>query len=164
MRVFDEAVQLHFERPALLERQIVQEPVGAGVDNQDLLFDRQRRILALLQNLHHAAAARELRRGGFVQIRAELREGGQRAILRQIQTQAAGHLPHGLDLRVAADAAHRDTDVDRGPHVGVEQVRFEINLAVGDRNHVGRNVGRNVAGLGFDERQRGERSAAQFVR
>ena len=45
----------------------------------------------------------------------------------------------------------------------VEQIGFEENLAVGDGNDVGGNVGRNVARLGFDERQRGERTAADFL-
>ena len=74
-----------------------------------------------------------------------------------------GDLAHGFDLRVAADAADRDTDVDRGTDVGVEQVGFQVDLAVGDRDHVGRNVRRNVAGLRFDERQRGQRPAAELV-
>ena len=58
MRVLDEAVQLRFERAALFDRQIVEEAVGAGEDDQDLLFDRQRLVLPLLQNLDQA-----LRRG-----------------------------------------------------------------------------------------------------
>ena len=95
--------------------------------------------------------------------RAELREGRQRAILRQVETQAAGDRLHGLGLRVAADAADRDADVDGGTHVGVEQVGFEEDLAVGDRDDVGRNVRRNVARLRFDERQRGQRAAAVLV-
>ena len=50
-----------------------------------------------------------------------------------------------------------------GPLVAVEQVGFEEDLAVGNRNHVGRNVRRNVARLRFDERQSGERTGAMFV-
>jgi hypothetical protein len=84
--------------------------------------NRQRRVLTLLEQFHHARSAGELGRGSFVKIGTHLRERGQRAILRQVETQAAGHLPHGFDLRVAADAADRDADVNRGPHVGVEQI------------------------------------------
>ena len=81
---------------ALLHRQIVQEAVGAGVDDQDLLLDRQRRILARFRIStrrlpRFSCAVRRL-----VEIRAELRERRQRAILRQIQTQAAGHLTASL--------------------------------------------------------------------
>ena len=81
-----------FERAALLDRQIVQVALGAGEDDQDLLFDRQRLILALLQNFHQALAAVELLLRSLVEIGAELRERRQLAILRQVQTQAAGDL------------------------------------------------------------------------
>ena len=83
--------------------------------------------------------------------------------MRHVQSQRAGHLAHGLDLRVAADAAHGNSHVDRGTDAGVEQVGFQINLAVGNRNHVGRDVGGNVARLRFDDRQRSQRTRAQFV-
>ena len=52
----------------------------------------------------------------------ELREGRQFAVLRQVQPQRARHLPHGLDLRVAADAAHRESHVDRRADAAVEQI------------------------------------------
>src|SRR5690606_37534197 len=44
------------------------------------------------------------------------------------------------------------------PDDGVEQVGLEEDLAGGDRDHVGRNEGRDVAGLGFDDRQCRERT------
>ena len=75
----------------------------------------------------------------------------------------ASDLPHGLDLRAAADPAYRQSYVHRGTHALIEQIGFEINLSVGDRNDIGRNVGGNVAGLGFNDRQSGKRSAAVFV-
>ena len=45
----------------------------------------------------------------------------------------------------------------------VEQVRFQEDLAVGDGNDVGGNVGRNVAGLRFDDGQRRQRAVAVFL-
>ena len=124
---------------------------------------RQRLVLALFQNFHQVLAAIELVDGSFVEVAAELREGRQRPVLRQVETQAAGDRLHGLGLRVTTHAADRDAHVDGRPHVGVEEVGLQEDLAIGDRDHVGGDVRRNVAGLGFDERQRGERSAAQFV-
>ena len=82
----------------------------------DLLFDRQGRILLLLQNLDQVLAAIQLLLRGLVEIGTELREGRQLAILRQIEAQAAGDLPHRLGLRVAAHAADGDADVDGGAH------------------------------------------------
>ena len=54
------------------------------------------------------------------------------------------------------------TDGNGGAHALIEQIGFQINLAVRDRNHVRRNVGRNVARLRLDDRQRGERTVAVF--
>ena len=45
----------------------------------------------------------------------------------------------------------------------VEEVGHKVNLTVGDRNHVSRDIGGNVAGLRFDNRQSGERAAALDV-
>ncbi len=84
--------------------------IRAGKNNQNLLFNRQRLVLILLQDFHQALAAGQLRLRGLIQLLgAELREGGEVAILREIQAQRAGNLAHGLDLRVAAHAAHGDT-------------------------------------------------------
>ncbi len=99
------SIEFRFKKPALLHWQIVEHPVATGVEDQNLLFHRERRILRLFQNLHQAAAAIQLGLRNLVQFRAEQRERRQIAILRQIQTKRAGHLPHGLDLRAAADAA-----------------------------------------------------------
>ena len=41
---------------------------------------------------------------------------------------------------------------------------LQTALADLDRDHVGRNVCRDIARLGFDDRKAGQRSAAAFVR
>src|SRR5690606_30876310 len=69
---------------------------------------------------------------------------------------------HRLDLRRSADARDRVADVDGRADTLVEQVGLEKDLAVGNRDDVGRNVGRKVAGLRLDDRQRRERPAAQL--
>ena len=74
-----------------------------------------------------------------------------------------GHLLHRLDLGGAADAGDRDADVDRRPDALVEQVGLQEDLAVGDRDDVGRDVGRDVVGLGLDDRQAGHRAGAELV-
>jgi len=42
-------------------------------------------------------------------------------------------------------------------------VGVEVDLAVGDRDDVGRDVGRHVAGLRLDDREGGERTSAELV-
>ena len=117
-------------------------------------------VLALLEDLDQPLAAVELRLRRLVEVGAELRERRQLAVLREDEAQRARDLLHRLDLRVAADARHRDADVHRRADAGVEEVGLEEDLAVGDRDHVGRDVGRDVAGLGLDDRERRERAAA----
>src|SRR5262245_52444645 len=69
-------VLLHEREPLGLEppyrdhREIVQVAVGAGPDRDHLVLDRQRHELSLLQELHHALAAGELRLGGLVEVGA----------------------------------------------------------------------------------------------
>src|SRR6185312_2114165 len=63
----------------------------------------------------------------------------------------------------STDAAYRDADVHCRTHTGIEQVGFKKDLAVGDGNHVRRNVRGNVARLGLDDGQCSQRSAAEFV-
>ena len=157
-------MELLFVGAHLRDRDLVEQALRAGVEDRDLLLDRQRLILRLLQQLDEPRAAIELLLRRLVEIaRAELRERRELAILREIETQRAGHLPHRLDLRRAADARHRVADVDRRTHALVEQVGLEEDLPVGDRDHVGRDVGRQVAGLRLDDRQRGQRAAAVGV-
>ena len=135
-------------------RDFVEEAVDAGVEDRDLLLDRQRRVLFLLQHFDEPRAAIELVLRGLVEVAAaELRERRQLAELREVETQRAGHLAHRLDLRRAADARHRVADVDRRADALVEEVRLQEDLAVGDRDDVGRDVRRQVARLRFDDRQ-----------
>src|SRR5216683_758681 len=83
--------------------------------------------------------------------------------LRQGQLQSPRDLPHRLDLRVAADPGYRAAHVNGRPDTGVEQVGLEEDLPVGDRDDVSRDIGRDVVGLGLDDRQSGHRAAAQLV-
>ena len=120
--------------------------------------------MILLKNFREALAAGKLSLSDFIElVGPELRERREFAVLRHVETQRSGNLTHGFDLRVAADAADRNADVDGGTNAGVEEIGFEINLAVGDGNHVGRNVRGNVSGLRFNDRQRSQRASAKFV-
>ena len=83
--------------------------------------------------------------------------------MREVETQTTGNLLHRLGLRVAADAADRETDRYGGSNAGVKEIAFQIDLAVGDRNDVRRDVRRVIAFLRFDDRQRRERAAALGV-
>ena len=53
-----------------------------------------------------------------------------------------------LICRGTTDSGHRDAHVDGGTHTGAEEVLLQVDLAVGDRDHVGRDVRRDVTRLG----------------
>jgi len=85
------------------------------------------------------------------------------AELCQVRLQALHDGLHRLRLRVAADARDRETAVHRRPDALVEEVGLQIDLPIGDRNDVRRDVGRHVIRLGLDDRERGERAAAVLL-
>ena len=140
----------------------IEVAVGHSVDHHDLLLDRHRAVLGLLEDLDRARAALELLLGRRVEIRCEGRESFELAVLRQIEPQSAGDRAHRLDLRRTADARDGNSDVDRGTDAGEEEVGLEEDLSVGDRDDVGRDVCGDVAGLRLDDRERGERSARLY--
>ena len=107
----------------------------------------------LLEQLDQPRTAGQRPLGHVVQVGPEGGEGLQLAVGGQVETQRAGDRAHRLDLRGATDPGDRDTDVDGRPDAGVEQVALQEALAVGDRDDVGRDVRRDVAGLGLDDRQ-----------
>ena len=138
----EELVELLFVGANGLDRHRVQITVGGGIDDRHLLLDGERLILRLFQDLDQAAAAIELIERGLVEVGTELRERRELAVLREVEAQRAGHLPHRFHLRRAADARHGVADVDRGSDTLVEEIRLEEDLAVGDRDHVGRECRR----------------------
>ena len=60
-------------------------PLVDDVQDRDLLLDRQRLVLRLLDDLGQLLAAGQLVAGGLVEVRRELRERGQRAVLGEVQ-------------------------------------------------------------------------------
>ena len=99
-----------------------------------------------------------------VEAGAEAGEGLELLELRIGQLEVAGHGAEGRQLRLAADARDRPADVHRRQHAELEQRGRQVDLAVGDRDQVGRDVGRDVLGLGLDDRQRRQRAAAALLR
>src|SRR5690606_7738076 len=76
----------------------------------------------------------------------------------------SGQLLDDLGLSGTTHAGYRDTGVDGRTDTRVEHGRFQEDLTVGNRNHVGRNERGNVAGLGFDDRQGSQRTGLALDR
>ena len=159
----DVVQELGVEAAHVLDRHLVELAGRARPHRDDLDLQGLRLVLRLLEHLDQAGAARELGLGRRVQVGAEGGERLELAELGEVQAQAPGDLLHRLGLGRAADAGDRDADVDGGADTGVEQVGLQEALAVGDRDDVGRDVGRDVVGLGLDDRQAGHRAAAELV-
>src|SRR5690606_2239312 len=98
----------------------------------------------------------QLLAGGLVQVGSELGKGGKLTVLGQCGTDTTGQLLDDLGLRRTTYPGYRHTGVDRRTDTGVEQVGLQEDLTVGDGDHVGRNEGGYVTGLGLDDRQRGQ--------
>ena len=93
LRVLHKPVELGFEPADIFHRNIVEDSRCVPAKMISTCFSTgKRRVLALLQNFDQALAAIELLLRSLVEIRAELRERRQFAILRQFQTQATGDL------------------------------------------------------------------------
>ena len=144
-------------------RNFVQVPARPRVNAQHLVGDVHRPVEALLEQFGHAVAAVQPGLGRRIEVRAQLGEGLQLAEGGQVQPQPAGHLLHRRNLGRPADAGNRDAHVHRRALAGEEEVGLEVNLPVGDRNHVRRDVRGDFAFEGLDDRQRGERAAAERV-
>src|SRR5947208_9412178 len=76
----------------------------------------------------------------------------------------AAELLDDVGLRRAADARHGDAGVHRRADAGIEQVGLEEDLAVGDRDHIGRHKRGHVPSLSLDDRQPGERAGLALHR
>ena len=159
----EEAVELALELAHARRRDVVELALGGRVQDRDLLLDAERLVLRLLDDLRQLLAAGQLVAGRLVQVGRELGERGQGPVLGEVQLERRGDGLHRLGLRRGPHPRDGDADVQRGPLAGVEQVGLEEDLAVGDRDDVGRDVGGHVAGLRLDDRQRGDRAAAVLV-
>src|SRR3546814_12877063 len=65
------------------------------------------------------------------------------AILGEFELDRSCDLLHRLRLRGGTDTADRKADVDGRTNALIEQVGLKEDLTIGDRDHVGRNIGRS---------------------
>ncbi|MNI82532.1 hypothetical protein D3C73_1392550 [compost metagenome] len=101
---------------------VIQVALYCRIKTDDLLFNRQRLVDALLQDFHHTGTAGQTSLRRLVEVGTELGERLKLAVLCQIQTERTGNLLHRLDLSGAPYPGYGDTYVDRRTLTGVEQV------------------------------------------
>ena len=95
---------------------------------------------------------------------AEAGERFQLEELRVVEPQGLGGVPQRRGLGLAADPADAGADVHRRLLSLMEQPGVQRDLAVGDGDQVGGNVGAEIAGIGLGDRQRRQRAAALLLR
>ena len=147
-----------------VDRHVVDEAVVTANRMRTCFIDRQRLVLALLEELDHARAAGQLRCVALSRSEPNCANAASSRYCARSRRSLPATFFMAFDLRGAADAGHRDADVHGRAHAGVEQVGLEEDLPVGDRDDVGRDVRRHVAGLRLDDRQRGQRAARRACR
>ena len=67
-------------------------------------------------------------------------------------------------LRLAADPADAEAHIDCRALIGGEQAGVEHDLAIGDGDQIGRDIGGQIASVCLGDRQSGERAAAELRR
>lgn len=142
---------LVFEVNDFVHADVIEVSFNGYVDGLYLVFDGVRGVLRSLQDFGGSLAAVDLCLGGRIEVGAELCEGCQFSELGKVQTEGAGYLFHGFNLGSAAYTGYGEAYVDCRTDTGVEEAGFQINLAVGDGNNVGRNVCAYVACQGFND-------------
>ena len=89
----------------------------------------------------------------LLDVGAEAREALELLELRVGQPKRGGHRPVGGALRLAPDAGAGLPNVDGRQLPFAKQVGRQVELTVRDGDHVGRNVGRDIARLRLDNRK-----------
>src|SRR5260221_10633683 len=150
-----------FEVSHLAYGYLAQQALCSKVDYCYLFFNRERRVLRLLQDCHVAGAFVHNQFGSGIEVPSEFGEGFHFAVESLVELEGTGNFLHGFDLGVTTYAANGNTHVDSRTDTGVEQVTFQEYLTVGNRDHVGWNIGGYVTGLRFDDGQ-GSQGATAF--
>ena len=147
----------------MVEVDVIEEVLLAGKDRDDLVGCGKGCKASLLEELHHVGTVVELVLRSGVKVGAKLREGLLVAVCGKVETQRASNLLHGLVLGIAANPGDRDAHVHSGALALEEQVGLQVNLTIGDGNHVGGDVGGDVTLLRLDDGKRRKRAAAVLV-
>ena len=123
--VFRELVQAVFEGQHRRTSMSSRKPLFTANSEEPIRLMGSGLYWACFRNsVTRAPAAVSCFAGGLVQVRGELRERGQFAVLRQVGTDTAGQALDQFGLGGTTDARHRDTGVDGGADTGVEQAGF----------------------------------------
>jgi len=140
---------------------LVEEATDTGIEDADLLLSGDGNVLLLLEELSELLTSVEEMLGGSVEIRAELGEGGDLSVLGKLQLERTGDLLHGLDLGCGTDTGHRQTDVNGWADTLIEELSLQEDLAIGDGDHIGGDIGRHITSLCLNDGEGSEGAATE---
>jgi hypothetical protein len=86
-----------------------------------------------------------------LQIGTELGKGSDFSVLGEVELQGTSDGFHEFGLGGGTDSRDGKTDVDCGSDTLKEELGLQEDLSVGNRNDVGRNVGRDITSLGLND-------------
>ncbi|EOC62964.1 hypothetical protein NM90_2208 [Neisseria meningitidis NM90] len=158
----DKAQKFRFKSQSFGNRNIRIRTVVDCPKGQSHFSRIQRTELFLFHQFGYDFAMLQLFARSFIQIGCKLRESRQFTILRQRQTDTATQFFDDFGLCCTTYARYGNTGIDCRTDTGVEQVGFQEDLAVCNRNYVGWYECRYVTGLGFNNRQCSQRTGFAF--
>ena len=142
---------------------LVEVATDTGVEDANLLLRGHRDVLLLLEELSELLTTVEQLLGSGIEIRAELSEGSDLTVLGELELHGAGNLLHGLDLGGGADTGHGKTNINGRADTLVEQISLQEDLAVRNRDDVGRDVSGKITGLGLNDGKGSKRASTEGV-
>ena len=163
MSLFHGREQTMEGRVNFFTHQLVKGTADRGLQANNLLRYAQWLVLLLLQNLGQQAATSQALLGLSVEVARELGKRGQLTELSQLKAQAAGNTLCRLGLSRAADARNRQTNRDRRTNPLVKKIRFKVDLAIGNRDDVSRNLSTHIPCLGLDDWQCRQATGAELI-
>jgi len=143
-----------------IERYVVENAFRNSEKQSDLLGKRQWCELGLAQHRTDPSPVLDHVARSLVDHGSEAGEDLKFEKLRVFETETFRERLQHRSLGLAADARDAPADIDRWLLILVEQSWVEIDLAVGYRDQIRRDVGADIARLGLGNRQCRERTAA----
>src|SRR5262249_20391985 len=119
-----------------------------------------RAVLRLFKHLHDALAAIDLCLRLRIKFRTELGKRREFAELCEISLKLSRDLLHRLQLCCRPDSRDRKANGDCRAYSLIEQICFQVDLAIGYRNHIRWNISRDITGLRLDYGECGQGAVA----
>src|SRR5262249_57331948 len=135
-----------------LHRQRIEDPIPQRGEKRNLVGETQSGEARLSDKRSDALAAHDLRLDAGIRKTAKTCKHFELEKLCIVEANATRHLPHRGCLRLPANPADAQPDIDSRTLIGSEKVRIENNLAVRYRNQVERDIGRQIASIRFSDR------------